>query len=236
MQTEIFTQYDKKNKELQSAYSSLVANIHVQGKSRQIKTIAITSYNHRDGRTLLSTELAAFLAMMGRKTLLIDMDLRKAFSEKRHEQPIGSGVYEYISENVNINDLVCKTNIENMFFLSSGRVSKNPMSVLCSEKLDTLIEKSKEEYEYVIFDTPALEEVTDALMISARADAVMLIAKPGHTSIANLIKVQEQLNNANAQIMGIILNKAGKRTAGRKHPAAENYSIKINSQANASTV
>ena len=216
MQVEVFKRVNRKNKDVKYAYSSLIGNIHLKCKERDIKTILITSCNQKEGKTLMATDLAVFMAMMGKKTLLVDMDLRKPFSEKRLEQSSVYGIYEYITQFADLKDILSKTNIDNLFYLCSGRVNGNPMSILCSEKLNSFIVKSRDEYDCVIFDTPALDDVGDAIILAAKVDATILVAEVGFTRIVDIIKAQEQLNRVNANIIGVVLNKTGKKSRKRK--------------------
>jgi protein-tyrosine kinase len=212
MQTKTFTETIMDNRVIQNAYSILMGNVYLLGKENEFKTFAITSCNPREGKTSLSTALAITMAGMGKKTLLVDLDLRKTHTMKQSGQPNVYGISHYLKGDIDLNDALCKTNIENFVFLDSGKITGNPMSLLCSEKLNLFISDARKQYDYVLFDTPSLECITDAIIISTKVDATILVAKMGHTTIVEIKKVKEQLDKVNANLLGIVLNKTGKRS------------------------
>lgn len=216
MQTRVLSEPALDNSIIQNAYSILMGNIYLLGKENEHRTIAITSCNPKEGKTSLSTALAITLAGMGKKTLLVNLDLRKKGVLGQTEQTDILGIAEYIKGEAGLDEAVCSTNIENLEFLDSGGVIGDPIYYLCSDKFNYFVRFVRNEYDYVIFDTPSLECITDAVIVSSKVDATILVAKMKHTTILNIKKAQEQLNKVNANLIGVVLNNVQKRMYKKK--------------------
>lgn len=223
MQTKIFTGTAQDNNMLQHAYSILISKLYMLKKDKSFKTITVTSCNPKEGKTSFCTALAIALAGIGKQTLLVNLDLRKKDTDgKMPYHAVSYGISNYLKGDVELNDTLCKTNIENMYFLDSGKYFGDPVALLCCENLRTFFEIGCNGYDYVIIDTPALECNTDALVVSEKSDATILVAKMGHTTIKDIRKAQAQLNAINANVLGVVLNKSSKRFY-RKLFSASNY-------------
>ncbi|MDF2985998.1 MAG: capsular exopolysaccharide family [Eubacterium sp.] len=234
MQTKIFSEIDLRNKKLQNAYSTLIGNLHLIGKERKLKSIAITSCSNEEGKTQLAADLAINLAIMGKKILLIDLDFRKTSNSKNDKtRAFGAyGIYQYFTCSVEISDILCKTNFENLYYINAGKPNGNPMSIICSEKLGTFINQEEKKYDLIIIDTSSIGDTPDSVIISAMADAAVLIAKKGYTKISDIIKAQDQLLKADANLIGVILNRYGK--IRRKDTSAVDYYQKVQTVKNIS--
>ncbi len=223
MQTKVFTGTAQDNNMLMHAYSILISKLYMLEKDKSFKTLTITSCNPQEGKTTFSTALAIALSEIGKRTLLVNLDLRKKdTSGKMPYHTITYGISNYLKGDVELSDALCKTNVENLYFLDTGKYFGDPVALLCSEKLSFFLEVSGNEYDYVIIDTPALECNTDALVISEKSDATILVAKMGHTTIKDIRKAQKQLNTINANVLGIVLNQSSKKFY-KKLFSASNY-------------
>lgn len=227
MQTRILDESVLDNNIVRNAYSILMGNLYLTEGGKNYKTLTITSCNPREGKTSLATGLAITMAKMGHSTLLADFDLRKCNGAGDND----CGISDYLKGQKEMKDVLYSTNIENLSHLSFENLMENPMSFLCSEKLDLLIQDMRNEFDYVVFDTPALECVNDAVIISVKTDATILAAQMGSTTIVDIKKAQDQFNKVNANLIGVILNKVGKRKYKRKL-SAFNYFAKKRKAAN----
>ncbi len=212
MQTKVFTGAAQDNNILQHAYSMLISKLYMLEKNKSFKTLTVTSCNPGEGKTSFSASLAIALSGAGKRILLVNLDLRKkGKAGKMSYHSTAYGISNYLNGAVELGEAICKTNIENMYFLDSGKYLGDPVSLLCSDRLGTFMQVAGSEYDYVIIDTPALECNTDALVISDRTDAAILVAKMGSTTIKDIRKAQTQLNAINAYILGVVLNKSSRR-------------------------
>lgn len=211
MQTKTFNVYNNKNQAVQEAYAMLTANIHINNDRKMLKTFVLTSCNPEEGKTSLAISLSITMANSGWKVLLIDTDMRKPTAAKRLNQGSLFGLSDYLMGDVELTDALCDTNIKNFTYFSCGNDHSNPIGLLCCARFEELMVKARNDYDIVIFDTPALASVVDGALVAAKVDATLLVVKMGLTTLTSLKLVKEQLENLNVNILGVVLNKVKKR-------------------------
>lgn len=211
MQMKKFNVYDNENQAVQEAYEMLTANIHISNGQRVLKTFALTSCNPEEGKTSTAISLAITMAQSGWKVLLIDADMRKPTAAKRLNQGSLFGLSDYLIGEIELAEGLCGTNIANFSYLSCGNSQKNSIGLLCSTRFESLIDNVRNEYDIVLFDTPALTSVVDGAIVASKVDAALLIVKMGVTTLTTLKRVKEQLEKLNTNILGVVLNQVKKR-------------------------
>lgn len=211
MQTKNFEIYDPENTVVRDAYAMLTANVHFSSDRSSIKTLAICSCLPRVGKTTIAINLAISMARAGWSTLLIDGDLRKPGDYKRLNSDDMSGISDVISGYAALQDVLGATNIHNLTYLSCGNNTQDPVELLCSAGFEKVITKVKEQFDFILIDSPALSSVIDGALIAAKTDAVILVAQIGKTQLTSLNRAKEQLENANANILGVVMNQVEKR-------------------------
>ncbi|MGE5417228.1 MAG: CpsD/CapB family tyrosine-protein kinase, partial [Acidobacteriota bacterium] len=229
MRTKNFEIYDPENTVVRDAYAMLTANVHFSSDRSSIKTLAICSCLPRVGKTTIAINLAISMARSGWETMLIDGDLRKPGDHKRLNSEDMPGLSEVIAGNALLHDVLSFTNIPNLTYLSCGSKIQEPVELLCSAGFERLIAIVKETFDFIVVDTPALSSVIDGALIAAETDAVILVAQPGKTQLASLNRAKEQLENANANILGVVMNQVEKRDYAR-YFESYNYFKKFNSK------
>lgn len=231
MQTKTFDVYDEKNTAVRDAYAMLAANVHFSSARKPLKTLAICSSVPRTGKTTLAINLSISLARSGWKTLMIDSDLRKPSSFKRLGNDNLIGLSDILTGNAELNDGLSNSNINNLTYLPCGVTYQNPIELLCSANFEHLITKTRDDYDYIVFDTPALASVIDGALVASITDGTLLVAKMGSTRLRSLNQAKEQLENANANILGVVLNQVEKRDYVR-YVEHYNYFKQYNSKDN----
>lgn len=194
------------------AYKTLRTNILFCSSS--VKTIVLTSSRENEGKSTVSAELAKSLAEAGKRTLLIDADMRKSVM-LRHGGKARQffGLSELLSGQVKLNQALYNTQEPYFDVIFSGMFPPNPVELLNSDAFKNLLETAKSIYDYVIIDSPPLGTVIDAAVIAANCDGAVLVISPGKISSNELIKVKEQLSKSGCKILGAILNDVNaKRT------------------------
>jgi capsular exopolysaccharide synthesis family protein len=211
MQDKTFNLYNNSNKAVINAYEMLTANIHICNSQKELRTFVFTSCNPKEGKTSLAISLAITMANSGWKVLLVDADLRKPSTAKRLN--IGSifGLSDYLKGDLGISDIVYKTNLANLYYIACGYNNTNPIELLCSVRFEELINEARREYDFVLFDTPALASVLDGALVASKVDAALLVVKMGLTTLTSLKRIKEHLENLNVKILGVILNNVKKR-------------------------
>lgn len=187
-------------------YRTLRSNIEFTGIENRV--IAVTSFAPNDGKSTVSYELASAFAENGKKTLLIDADLRKSVLLNRLGiQEEVKGLSHVLSGQCNINDVICATNKPNFYMISAGVFPTNPTELLGNERFAKLIKAVKDVFTYVIIDTPPIGSVIDAAVIAKQCDGSVLVLKSDAISRSAAKSAVEQIQSSNPNILGIVLNK-----------------------------
>lgn len=191
-------------------YRTLRTNIEFTGVEN--RAIAITSCTPNDGKTTVTYNLACAFADVGKKTLLVDADLRKSVLLHRLQiQDATKGLSYYLSGQENIGDVVCSTNKKNLFILPSGLFPTNPTELLSNDRFVQMIPILKKTFDYILFDTPPLANVIDAAVVAKECDASLLVLAADNSARMEAKNVAEQLRAANSNLLGVVLNKVDVR-------------------------
>jgi tyrosine-protein kinase Etk/Wzc len=150
---------------LSESFRALRANLHFMLKEKNEKVIAVSSTISGEGKTFCAVNLAAIMAMAGKKTLLIGMDLRRPKIHRIFNINNTIGLSTFLAGRHTAEEMIQATNIDNLSLVNSGPVPPNPAELIGSDKLPQFIEESKSTYDYIIIDTPPIAIVTDALLV-----------------------------------------------------------------------
>ena len=175
--------------------------------SKEIKSILVSSAGPGEGKTTTVANLAITYANLGKKTILVDTDLRRPVVHKVFNLDREPGVTNFLAGQTDeIATLVKKTDIENLSIITSGVIPPNPSEILGSQRMIDMLKKLESEWDMVLFDSPPLVAVTDANMISREIDSIVLIVKVGQTDKKAFHHTISNLRNINAPLGGIIMN------------------------------
>lgn len=189
------------------AYRILRTNIQFSSPDKKIQSILITSSGPSEGKTTTSVNLAVTMAQSGNKTILIDCDQRKPKVHKLISITNQIGLSNLLIGEVTMEKAIVKSGVEGLDILPAGTRPPNPSELLASEKMQSLIERLKTKYDYIILDTPPVIMVTDAQIISKYADGSILVVASGEADREAAAKAKEQLEKVDAKIIGVVLNK-----------------------------
>lgn len=196
------------------AYRTLRTNIQFSSFDSKIKTIVITSSGPAEGKTTTSCNLAIATAQAGKRTILLDCDMRNAKIHKVFEVSNQLGLSNLLIGETNFYEVVHKTDIENLYVLPSGTRPPNPAELLSSEKMKKFLESLKETYDYIIIDTPPIIMVTDAQILSQYSDGCLLLVASAEADKNAALRAKELLEKVNAKILGVVLNKLDTKRKG----------------------
>ena len=201
----LITKEDPKSP-ISEAYRSLRTSM-LYSSSKKIKSILVSSAGPGEGKTTTVANLAITYANLGKKTILVDTDLRRPVVHKVFNLDREPGVTNFLAEQTNdISELVNETEIENLSVITSGIIPPNPSEMLGSKRMINFVKLLEEKWDMVLFDSPPLVAVTDANMISQEIDRIVLIVKVGQTDKKAFHHTINNLNHINAPIGGIIMN------------------------------
>jgi len=201
----LITKEDPKSP-VSEAYRSLRTSM-LYSSNKELKSILISSAGPGEGKTTTVANLAITYANLGKRTLLVDTDLRRPVVHKVFNLEREPGVTNYLSGNTNdIDSLIKNTEIENLNIITSGVIPPNPSEMLGSSLMVDLVKKLESKWDMVLFDSPPLVAVTDANMISREIDRVVLVVKVGQTDKKAFHHTFTNLKNIDAPLSGIIMN------------------------------
>ena len=190
------------------AYRSLrTSMLYSSSADKKIKSILVSSAGPGEGKTTTVANLAITYANLGKKTILIDTDLRRPVIHKVLDLKKEPGITDYLSGATDdFNDIVQETAIENLFVVTSGIIPPNPSELLGSQRMADLLRKLENEWDMILFDSPPLVAVTDATMVSKEIDQIIMVVKVGQTDKKAFDHTITSLRNVQAPLGGVILN------------------------------
>ncbi|HHV76820.1 MAG TPA: CpsD/CapB family tyrosine-protein kinase [Syntrophothermus lipocalidus] len=188
------------------AFRTIRTNIHYASVDRELKTLLVTSPQPTEGKSTTASNLAVVMAQAGQKTLLVDCDFRRPTVHRIFNLPNTQGLTNLIAEDAPLEGMVTNSVVDNLYVLTCGPIPPNPAEMLASAKMQKFLETVAADYDKVIIDSPPTGAVTDALILSSMVDGVILVVKSGETVIQAAKDAKEKLTNANAHILGVIIN------------------------------
>lgn len=205
---------------VQEAYKFLRANIQFCGPD--IKVIVLTSCEENEGKTTVSMSLAKSFAEIGKKVLLIDADMRKSVLAGRNlDAKDYRGLSEYLSGMCEVGEVVMKTSVKDMYVLLAGKYPPNPSELLNGRLFDSLIKVCRENFDYVIIDTPPLGAVSDAAVVAPKCDGSILVIGDEKLSYSLATDVVDKLRATGTPILGAVRNNS--KTGGKKYYRDRKY-------------
>lgn len=214
------------NQTVEEAYNVLRANIQFCESDKKIKTIAVTSYSPGEGKSTTSINLGISMAKSGMKVLYVDADIRKPMPFKYFMSTNLKGLTNYILGQAELEEVINKTDIEGFDFISCGVKTNNPVELISSNKFSSFVSEVRETYDMVIIDTPPLGSVIDAALIASHVDGTIIVIEANVVKCQNALRMKEQLVRANANILGVVLNKISKSEYKNYYGSYDYYNSK----------
>lgn len=172
------------------------------------KTAVFTSYMGKEGKSFVAFNTACAIADTGKNCLYINANLREKQSDDIYKTDnISNTLAAYLSGECKKAELVYATDKANLHIIESGAPCDKAMELLCTELYSSLIDGLKNEYDYILIDTPAIGEVSDALVAGRKADGVVLVMERGMVPYEKAQKMKKQLEQNNCKVLGVVLNK-----------------------------
>ena len=196
----------KSDHHYEETMKSLRTNLQFAG--RNVKTIVITSCFPNEGKSDVSFQLAKEIGNIGKKVVLVDADIRRSnFVTRYRVDKAIKGLSNYLCGSVEMEDVCYQTNFDNLDIIFAGSLVPNPSELLEEGALEDLINYLKDQYDYIIIDTPPVMSVADATIISKWCDGVVWVIEQGRVSYRIAQKAKKLLVQAGCKILGVILNK-----------------------------
>jgi receptor protein-tyrosine kinase len=191
------------------AYRQLRTNIRFTSVGSGMKTIVLTSSHPGEGKSTTASNLAAVLAQAGDRVILVDADLRRSSLRKTFDSPTSFGLTGLLYNDIQDPSVaLVNTRWKNLRLLPAGVLPPNPSELLTSARMLRVIEALRDMADYVIFDTPPVLAVTDAIVLAARTDGTILVTEAHRTRTESLRQASRLLEQANARGAGVVINRA----------------------------
>ena len=191
------------------AYRKLRTNLSFYSVDNPIKTLVVTSPTPNEDKSTTVANLAVTMAQSGRRTLLIDCDLRRPQIHNIFSVRAEPGLTNMVLNEVEKTPIQV-TEVENLSVLTSGPTPPNPADLIGSGQFDRILDQVRAEYDIILFDAPPVIAVTDATILGAKVDGVLLVVSSGKTRRDHAERAKEQLEKAHVRIVGATLTNAPK--------------------------
>ncbi len=176
---------------------------------KPLRSLVVTSTMPTEGKTLTSINLAIAHAQTGKRTLLVDTDMRKPRLHKVFPAPSGRGLSTILTATpgtLNPSEVIVSTGIDNLFFLPTGPIPPNPVEMLDSDRFDQLLVELQAQYDLLIFDSPPVLNLVDSLVVGKRVDGLVLVVRSFVTNKFAAQQVGKQIVASKVKMLGVVLN------------------------------
>jgi len=178
------------------------------------KAMIVSSPLPNEGKSSYASNFAVTLAQNNKKVLILDADLRNPRQHRIFDLKNVRGLTNYLSGGSELESLIKKTEVPNLFLVNAGPIPPNPVELLGSEKMGQLLVRLKEVFDYVVIDSPPLLSVSDAFVMAPHADGVVIIVWSGKTRRESLRLAKEKLDLMNVPTFGVVINRVNLKELG----------------------
>ena len=192
---------------LSEAYHMLQANLKFLNSDKEIRVVVVTSSVAEEGKSTVAANLAAAAVQVGRRVLLVDADMR--YPQQHHIWDLVnvSGLSNVIVGQQDLSTVI-QSAMPGLDLLTAGVIPPNPVALLDSKRMASLIETFSENYDLVILDTPALMGMADAAILGKMLDGLLLVVRPGVVDSIGAAAAKEFLVQTNQPVLGLVANGA----------------------------
>ena len=197
---------NESNTQIAEAYRNIRTSILYATPGMNPKVIVLTSVKLGEGKTTTAINIAQSFIQTGSKVLLIDGDMRKSILFKYLNLDNSKGLSDYLSGQMEVDAILKKTNVTNLYAITSGPIPPNPSELIGSKNMRDLIDQMKPLYDYIIIDSPPIFGISDGVILSTIADGVILVIKAGETPREAVKRAKKVLFDVDAKVLGVVLN------------------------------
>jgi capsular exopolysaccharide synthesis family protein len=198
------------------AYRTLRTNLQYAAIDSPVRSLLVTSAGAGEGKSLTVANLAVVMAQGGKKTLLVDCDLRRPMHHRLFGQRNNGGLTSLLVNGGDPDSVTTETIVPKLKLIPCGPIPPNPAELLDSQSMKLLVQELRSRYESIIFDSPPLLAVTDSALLAPLVDGVLLVIQAGGTRTDMIQEAKSIIQNTGARIIGCVLNGV-RRKAGDYH-------------------
>lgn len=185
--------------------------------ARQLQVVTVTSPGSGEGKTATSTNLAVVMAQLGRRVLLMDGDLRKPRLHEVFQVSNRKGLVNILAGGEDPSSMLLQTDVPHLNLIPAGPMPPNPSELLSSDRMQELLERARSRFDLVVIDTPPVLAVTDATVIGAQSDGVVLCLRAGKVLRHDARTCRDRLLMAEVKVLGAVLNRHTEGTGGKPY-------------------
>ncbi len=193
------------------AFRNIRTSILLSFSGKSPKTIAVSSPNPGERKTMIAINTAIALSQTEAQVLVIEADLRKPRVSKIFDLENGEGLSNFLSGHAELDSIIKKTRIPNLSCILAGPIPPNPSELLGSYIFKDMIECLGHRFDHVILDAPPILGFVDSVILSASVDGIILLVRAGKTPIETLQRAKDVLVQVNSKILGVVINRANIR-------------------------
>jgi polysaccharide biosynthesis transport protein len=183
-------------------------NLAFMSPDKPLRTVLITSPGPSEGKTTMAISLAITMAQSGRRTLLVDTDLRRPRVHRVFGRTLAKGITPYLANQAELEDGIMPTEVNNLWVMPSGPIPPNPAEVMHSARFARVLEELKDRFDFVVLDSPPVGAVTDAAIAAPQVDGVVLVVRADNTTRDTMANALRQLRDVKSTLLGVVLNEA----------------------------
>ena len=197
--------YDPRSPEAE-AYRTLRTNVFHIDTSTELKTLLITSTRPGEGKTTTVANLAITVAEIGKSVVLVDSDMRRPSLHYLFGINKSPGLAEILQGKIEWADALRNPGVENLNIIPSGEIPPNPSELIGSKKMELFLNELKERFDVVLFDACSVLAVTDAAILAALTDGVLMVVMAEKTPREAILRALTLLKNVNSRLLGVVFN------------------------------
>lgn len=205
---------NKPNATASESFKALRTRVNYSKLESELKTILITSSLPSEGKTTVALNLAGSFAFADKKVLLLDCDLRKPRVHSIFQAERYPGLSDYLFSNVKFEEIVRKTKLEKLDFITSGTIPPNPSELLGSKQMVDFLKYLETIYDIIVLDSPPYISVTDAEILSRISDGTILVVRANKTPFDAFVRAHDRIvENEEHKFLGAVLNNFSVKSA-----------------------
>jgi tyrosine-protein kinase Etk/Wzc len=191
---------------ISEAFRTLRTNLEFISHGEENKVITVSSTVPGEGKTFVAINLAGILAISGKKVILLDLDLRKPRIHKGFDIINDKGISTILINKHSIEDCIKYSKFENLHFVTAGPIPPNPSELIISKEMDTLLEKLKLSYDYIIIDTPPIGIVSDGVSVFRKASFPIYVTRAGYSRRNFINNINHLVDDKQITKLSVVLN------------------------------
>ena len=205
IESKMITRFSPKSP-ISEAYRSLRTNIQFSDIDNPKRVILMTSSATKEGKSTTCVNLAITFAQTGSRVLLVDSDLRRPTLHNFFNLDKMYGLSNVLIGSLAFSDVIKRTEVENLDVITAGDIPPNPAEMVASERMKAFLEEARSRYDVVMLDSPPVVAVTDAAILTTRADATIVVVSSGMTGRSELKRALGLIESVGSHVLGVILN------------------------------